>query len=132
MTNQPLTAEDVARRIWGYPHNNNILLKGLSDVEAVETYAAQQNAELVADHKKLHQAACDMIAEIKAENERLKQQLANKEPDQQAIDDVKLLRAALNKLARLGNGENYGNSVGNVMAQEALAATDRPEYKEEG
>lgn len=53
-------------------------------------------------------------------------------PDQQAIDDVKLLRAAMNKLARLGNGERYGNSVGNVMAQEALAATDRPEYTEEG
>jgi hypothetical protein len=32
------------------------------------------------------------------------------------------LRAALEKLARLGNGNQYGNSDGNVIAQKALKA----------
>ena len=31
------------------------------------------------------------------------------------------LREALEKLARLGNGDRYGNSEGNVIAQNALA-----------
>ena len=31
------------------------------------------------------------------------------------------LLAALEKLARLGNGERYGNSEGNVIAQAAIA-----------
>jgi len=34
------------------------------------------------------------------------------------------LREALDKLARLGNEPYYGNSTGNVIAQQALAATD--------
>ena len=33
------------------------------------------------------------------------------------------LREALEKLAKLGNGEHYGNSEGNVIAQQALAKT---------
>jgi hypothetical protein len=33
-------------------------------------------------------------------------------------------RAALDKLARLGNGAYFGNSDGNVIAQKALAATE--------
>jgi hypothetical protein len=28
---------------------------------------------------------------------------------------------ALDKLARLGNGDRYGNSIGNTIAQEAIA-----------
>lgn len=32
------------------------------------------------------------------------------------------MRTALEKLARLGNGDHYGNSNGNVIAQECLAA----------
>jgi len=31
------------------------------------------------------------------------------------------LLAALDKLARLGNGDRYGNSIGNTIAQEAIA-----------
>ena len=34
------------------------------------------------------------------------------------------LREALDKLARLGNEPYYGNSTGNVIAQQALADTD--------
>lgn len=33
---------------------------------------------------------------------------------------VKLYREALEKLARLGNGDRYGNSTGNTIAQKAL------------
>jgi hypothetical protein len=33
------------------------------------------------------------------------------------------LLAALDKLARLGNGDRYGNSIGNTIAQEAIAKT---------
>jgi hypothetical protein len=36
-------------------------------------------------------------------------------------DVIQIAIDALQKLARLGNGENLGNSTGNVMAQEALA-----------
>ena len=32
----------------------------------------------------------------------------------------RVLRDALEKLARLGNGDRYGNSVGNEIAQDAL------------
>lgn len=31
------------------------------------------------------------------------------------------LREALEKLARLGNGDRYGNSIGNMTARDALA-----------
>jgi hypothetical protein len=31
------------------------------------------------------------------------------------------LLVALDKLARLGNGDRYGNSIGNTIAQEAIA-----------
>ena len=48
-------------------------------------------------------------------------------PDQQAIDDVKLLRAAL--LLQTEVIPSYDVMERSVKA---LAATDRPEYKEEG
>lgn len=38
--------------------------------------------------------------------------------------EVKKLRAALQRLACLGNGDRPGNSEGNVIALEALAATE--------
>jgi len=38
----------------------------------------------------------------------------------------KRLRKALEKLARLGNGEHYGNSEGNVIARKALEVSDEP------
>ena len=37
--------------------------------------------------------------------------------------EIVRLREALRKLACLGNGDSYGNSTGNCIAQEALAAT---------
>jgi len=35
------------------------------------------------------------------------------------------LLAALEKLARLGNGEHYGNSEGNMIAREAIARGEK-------
>jgi hypothetical protein len=37
-------------------------------------------------------------------------------------DPIKLAIEALDKLTKLGNGESYGNSIGNTIAFEALAA----------
>lgn len=39
------------------------------------------------------------------------------------------LRAALNKLARLGNEPNYGNSDGNMIARQALAELDEADHE---
>ena len=38
----------------------------------------------------------------------------------QLTEERDALKAALEKLACLGNGDSYGNSVGNCIAQEAL------------
>ncbi len=43
--------------------------------------------------------------------------------------EKKELVEALERLARLGNGDRYGNSDGNVIAQEALS---RSEERKEG
>jgi len=37
------------------------------------------------------------------------------------LADLRAMREALNKLARLGNGDRLGNSEGNRIAQDALA-----------
>jgi len=36
--------------------------------------------------------------------------------------EKEVMRVALDKLARLGNGERFGNSIGNEIAQDALRA----------
>ncbi len=41
-----------------------------------------------------------------------------------AQPDIKTLRDALEQLARLGNGDHYGNSIGNSIAIDALKAVD--------
>jgi hypothetical protein len=38
-----------------------------------------------------------------------------------AGERLSVAEEALEKLAKLGNGDRYGNSAGNTMAQEALA-----------
>ena len=40
------------------------------------------------------------------------------------LEKVKRYELALDKLARLGNEPHYGNSVGNVIAKQALAETE--------
>lgn len=42
-----------------------------------------------------------------------------------ALNAVAVARAALEKLARLGNGEHYGNSDGNMIAHAALAELEK-------
>lgn len=51
-----------------------------------------------------------------------------------ALDEIEKLLAqnkimveALTELSKLGNGENLGNSVGNVVAQQALTRVHEPE-----
>ena len=63
-------------------------------------------------HTKIGGGECDFIAYRKRIAE-LEAQLAE-------------LREALEKLARLGNGDRYGNSEGNVIAQNALALQETP------
>ena len=61
---------------------------------------------------------CDMRAEIK----RLTAELFTMRNIFHEQDTrIAELEGALDKLARLGNGPDYGNSDGNVIAQQALA-----------
>ena len=52
------------------------------------------------EHYSLQFAIVALIKDLQADNERM--------------------RTALEKLAKLGNGDRYGNSDGNVIAQDAL------------
>ena len=52
----------------------------------------------------------------------LKSQPAAPDPRDEAL---RIARAALDELSKLGNGKLVGNSVGNVLAYEALAAIDK-------
>ena len=45
-------------------------------------------------------------------------------PDQRD-EALRIARAALDELSKLGNGKLVGNSVGNVLASEAIAAIDK-------
>lgn len=83
-------------------------------------------------------AKCDVIAELRAKVEELEAELfaiknnAKIGYDQVVADlrteltdeqsKVKVLTDALEELACLGNGDTYGNSVGNCIAIKALAA----------
>jgi len=40
------------------------------------------------------------------------------------VDIVEEMREALHKLAKLGNGDQYGNSIGNEIARAALKALE--------
>lgn len=46
------------------------------------------------------------------------------------MTDIQKIRVALERLARLGNGERYGNSDGNIIAQEVLHLIRRLEEQE--
>lgn len=69
--------------------------------------------------------AADEIERLEKENESLKASVywlyeLEKELYECQAREAKL-REALDRLARLGNGPHYGNSVGNDIAKEALA-----------
>lgn len=48
----------------------------------------------------------------------------------QSCSSINDLREALEKLAKLGNGELYGNSEGNLIAQQALSKTPAQSLQE--
>ena len=56
-----------------------------------------------------------LIADMQSEIDSVRSQLAT------AQARILELRGALDELARLGNGDSYGNSIGNCIAQKALA-----------
>jgi len=64
----------------------------------------------------IHEAA-DRIEQLVATCAAHEQLLA----DALALEEVRALVEALEKLARLGNGDLYGNSDGNMIARTALA-----------
>ena len=69
-------------------------------------------AELEQKNVALEQAfndVCNQRDQLEAERDALQQRCEE-------------LVAALEKLARLGNGDQYGNSIGNEIARQALAA----------
>ena len=90
--------------------------------------------EIVDDLREPTEFQRDAAAELRrlhAETERLQQINQSHEMKlsvrgyELQIDDLKAvnkeLLAALEKLARLGNGERYGNSDGNMIARAAIA-----------
>lgn len=90
----PLTAYDITQGFMArLPYHTNVMdyVTIASNMRAeIEAYAAQQNAELVAMIEAVNEEADRRVAELLAENERLKQQLENTallyERFRQAID----------------------------------------------
>ena len=84
-----------------------------------------RNCFLLGGTKEFTQELIDTITEallkLRDENEKLKdellRQLKNKEELQEKL---RVARWALNKLSRLGNEPNLGNSTGNMIAREAI------------
>ena len=71
---------------------------------------------------------CDLPIATEAANRiaELEQQLAAKDAEIESLKaSVYGVREYLEKLACLGNGTRHGNSVGNVLAIEALDAIDK-------
>ena len=61
------------------------------------------------------------VAELKAEYNQLSAFCNDVERDKEAIEAERdEYKTALQKLACLGNGDSYGNSIGNCIAQDAL------------
>lgn len=92
---------------------------------AVDVECAQAAAELRRLHEveiKYHESVGGFKRDLaeKLEQQRGKNKRLTDELRRLHEVNVELL-AALDKLARLGNGDRYGNSIGNTIAQEAIA-----------
>jgi len=70
-------------------------------------------------------AAADKIQELQIDLNILKRgyHVLVQERDRLRAENLKL-REVLEKLARLGNGDQYGNSIGNEIARAALENTN--------
>ena len=89
-----------------------------SDWQTIKQALADRDAEIlqlqiVADQHRFN-AECrkDLLALKDAELAKYKQAVAE-------------IRAKLDTIAKLGNGDRYGNSVGNTLAIEAIAILDK-------
>tara|TARA_R110000868_G_scaffold82306_2_gene232493 strand:- start:172 stop:552 length:381 start_codon:yes stop_codon:yes gene_type:complete len=71
-------------------------------------------------------SATDELRRLYDEVQQLKSDLSEEVLISNAMLEVKdELLEALEKLARLGNGEHYGNSEGNTIARAAIAKAER-------
>lgn len=143
-TTPPLTAEEALKEIYkacdyGDSH-------GKSAVEWLEAYAAQQNAELVAEANKDNVLIAQLheeVADLQAENERLKQAAAlYKEASFQGHsshwDSQGTGGANCPACAKASSLRRQADELLPQPPKEAtlwqnlfdIAATDRPEYKE--
>ena len=81
----------------------------------------EQVEKLTKERDDLRSRRCEVCGYLEHEREHtgcLREQLAA------LAEQNEKMREALQKLACLGNGEQYGNSIGNCIAQEALSLPD--------
>ena len=82
------------------------------NLEEIKARINPQYADTIGTESHERKWLCDLI-------ELLRQQLADCKKREV------MLRNYLERLACLGNGDMHGNSIGNCIAQEALAATEQ-------
>ena len=88
-----------------------------SEIESLR----EQVEKLTKERDDLRSRRCGVCGYLEHEREHtgcLREQLAA------LAEQNEKMREALQKLACLGNGEQYGNSIGNCIAQEALSLPD--------
>ncbi len=109
-----------------------------SNCELCRAYRERDEARANLETERMRLVACGVIAlantpesAAKARDMLPQYRSASSDDVARAVDremqlraEVEKLRAALQRLACLGNGDRPGNSEGNVIALEALAATE--------
>jgi predicted RNase H-like nuclease (RuvC/YqgF family) len=109
-----------------------------------EVYSGSDHSAFVEAQAELHTALSEVMQELAKHRELLVKHLAVIDPLRQELSEAKAdrdqlqrdftyikqrrdaLLVALEKLARLGNGDRYGNSEGNQIAQAALNGVNAP------
>lgn len=129
---QPEKAEPVAQEPVAWRVTRNLASDPYSRLPVVmqtEPLEVQPGTSV----EPLYTTPPDLAAEVERLREELEQETGEGiDNDKRWQAKVATLEAALReakeklgKLARLGNGEQLGNSIGNVIAQEALATIDK-------